>query len=289
MAFYKHSGPRSYMSATMTERFDCCYCRENLQGKKYIQKDDKHVCVRCFEKLCANTCAECRRPIGADAKELHHKNRYWHEGCFRCAKCYKPLANEPFSTKDDKVLCGKCCAREEGTRCQTCYKVITPGGSALPISHLRHKQDAIIFKHRRGRGYTHLLTHKYAKTNTQWDTLHISSLPITSGGITYQDQPWHSECFACITCRKPLAGARFTAVEDKMYCVDCYKTGVAKKCSGCQNPITGFGKGTSVVNYEGKSWHEYCFTCKRCSLSLANKRFVAHGEGIYCPDCAKKL
>lgn len=52
---------------------------------------------------------------------------------------------------------------------------------------------------------------------------------------------------------------------------------------------TGFGHGTNVVNYEGYAWHEYCFTCKRCSLSLANKRFVISGDNIYCPDCAKKL
>lgn len=72
-----------------------------------------------------------------------------------------------------------------------------------------------------------------------WSDLLPPSQPITSGGISYQDQPWHSECFVCLTCRKPLAGARFTAVEDKMYCVDCYKTSVAKKCSACDNPITG--------------------------------------------------
>ncbi|XP_016148596.1 four and a half LIM domains protein 5-like [Sinocyclocheilus grahami] len=61
------TGPHSYLSSTMTDRFDCFYCRDNLQGKKYVKKDDKPVCVRCFDKLCANTCAECRKPIGADA------------------------------------------------------------------------------------------------------------------------------------------------------------------------------------------------------------------------------
>ena len=63
--------------------------------------------------------------------------------------------------------------------------------------------------------------------------------PITSGGISYQDNPWHSECFVCKTCRKPLAGAQFTSHENHVYCVDCYKTDVAKKCHGCKNPITG--------------------------------------------------
>lgn len=59
--------------------------------------------------------------------------------------------------------------------------------------------------------------------------------------------------------------------------------------SVCLFVSAGFGHGTNVVNYEGYSWHEYCFNCKKCSLSLANKRFVISGEHIYCPDCAKKL
>lgn len=63
--------------------------------------------------------------------------------------------------------------------------------------------------------------------------------PITTGGVNYKDQPWHSECLACFSCRKPLSGTRFTSHEEKVYCVDCYKSTVAKKCNGCQDPITG--------------------------------------------------
>lgn len=63
--------------------------------------------------------------------------------------------------------------------------------------------------------------------------------PISSGGIRYQEQPWHSECFKCHTCRKPLAETRFTSHENNVYCVDCFKTDVAKKCHNCKNPITG--------------------------------------------------
>lgn len=60
-------------------------------------------------------------------QELSHKGRYWHEECFRCAKCYKPLAKEPFSTKDDRIMCGKCCSREDAPRCHGCYKSILAG------------------------------------------------------------------------------------------------------------------------------------------------------------------
>lgn len=63
--------------------------------------------------------------------------------------------------------------------------------------------------------------------------------PITSGGVNYQDKPWHGHCFVCSSCSKPLAGSSFTNHQDQVFCVDCYKSCVAKKCSGCQNPITG--------------------------------------------------
>lgn len=62
---------------------------------------------------------------------------------------------------------------------------------------------------------------------------------ITSGGVSYQDQPWHSHCFVCSSCSKALAGVSFTKHEDRVFCVECYKNSVAKKCGGCQNPITG--------------------------------------------------
>lgn len=62
------AGPGSYTVGTMSERFDCHYCRDPLQGKKYVQKEGRHCCVKCFEKFCANTCTECKKPIGADSK-----------------------------------------------------------------------------------------------------------------------------------------------------------------------------------------------------------------------------
>lgn len=70
-------------------------------------------------------------------------------------------------------------------------------------------------------------------------SLSLSLQPITSGGVSYQEQPWHSQCFVCSSCSKPLAGTSFTNHQDQAFCVECYKNCVAKKCSGCQNPITG--------------------------------------------------
>ncbi|XP_007259466.2 four and a half LIM domains protein 1b isoform X1 [Astyanax mexicanus] len=282
--------------STMTDRFDCFYCRDHLGGKKYIKKDDRPVCVRCFEKFCANTCTECRRPIGTDSKELHHKGRYWHEDCFRCYKCYKNLAKESFSTKDDRILCGKCSSREDAPRCHTCYKPILAGTENVEYKgNTFHEECFTCYQCKKPISSQSFLT---KNDNIYCTSCHEKKFAkqcagckkaITSGGVNYQDQPWHSACFVCASCQKPLAGTRFTSHEDRVYCVDCYKNSVAKKCSACQNPITGFGKATNVVNYEGGTWHDYCFNCRKCSLNLSDKRFVSKNGDVYCSDCSKKV
>ncbi|NXM53672.1 FHL1 protein, partial [Illadopsis cleaveri] len=219
------AGPGSYTVGTMSERFDCHYCRDPLQGKKYVQKEGRHCCVKCFEKFCANTCTECKKPIGADFKvsaehpngscpqtlhctggrvchrpeisqdklflsvvgdqNVEYKKMVWHKDCFTCSQCKQVIGSGSFFPKGDEFYCVSC-----------------------------HE-------------------HKFAKTCAKCKN------PITSGGLTYQEQPWHSECFICSNCKKQLGGKRFTAVEDQFYCVECYKECVAKKCAGCKNPITG--------------------------------------------------
>ncbi|CDQ63432.1 unnamed protein product [Oncorhynchus mykiss] len=62
-----------------------------------------------------------------DSKELQHKGPYWHTDCFRCYKCYKLLAKESFSAKEDGIICGKCSSREDAPRCHICYKSILAG------------------------------------------------------------------------------------------------------------------------------------------------------------------
>lgn len=63
--------------------------------------------------------------------------------------------------------------------------------------------------------------------------------PITTGGVTYREQPWHRECFVCTACKKQLSGQRFTARDDFAYCLSCFCDLYAKKCAGCTNPISG--------------------------------------------------
>lgn len=62
---------------------------------------------------------------------------------------------------------------------------------------------------------------------------------ITTGGVTYKNEPWHRECFCCANCNTSLAGQRFTSKDDKPYCANCYGELFAKRCNACVKPITG--------------------------------------------------
>uniref|UniRef100_A0A673YDB2 Four and a half LIM domains 1b n=1 Tax=Salmo trutta TaxID=8032 RepID=A0A673YDB2_SALTR len=204
----------------MTDSMNCKYCREDLSGKKYVKQEEKPVCVRCHDQVCANTCSECRRPIGIDSKELQHKGRYWHADCFRC---YKSLAKESFSAKDDGIICGKCSSRENAPRCHTCYKAILAGSDNVEYEgDVWHEVCFTCFHCKKPIHSQSFLTKgtdiycnrchekKFAKICVSCKQV------LTTGGVNYQEQPWHSECF-------------------KAFCVDWYKTTVAKRIISTNN------------------------------------------------------
>uniref|UniRef100_A0A1B6DQ98 LIM zinc-binding domain-containing protein n=1 Tax=Clastoptera arizonana TaxID=38151 RepID=A0A1B6DQ98_9HEMI len=110
---------------------------------------------------------------------------------------------------------------------------------------------------------------------------------ITSGGVTYKNEPWHRECFTCTNCSTSLAGQRFTSRDEKPYCAECFGELFAKRCTSCSKPITGIG-GTRFISFEDRHWHNDCFICASCKTSLVGRGFITDGDDIICPDCAKQ-
>uniref|UniRef100_A0A3B1ITL3 Four and a half LIM domains 3b n=1 Tax=Astyanax mexicanus TaxID=7994 RepID=A0A3B1ITL3_ASTMX len=107
---------------------------------------------------------------------------------------------------------------------------------------------------------------------------------LVQGGVTYRDEPWHRECFLCTGCKTQLAGQPFTSQGESPYCVKCFSSLYAQKCSACNKPITGFGDG-KYVSFEDRQWHQSCFKCAGCSASLVGAGFFPSGGKVYCKDC----
>lgn len=144
---------------------------------------------------------------------MEYKGNSWHDECFTCSGCKRPIGSESFLSKDGDVYCSPCYDRKFAKHCVGCNKA----GLSFHNGETTDKN-----------GLEEAVT-----------DLFVCLQAITSGGVSYQDQPWHSHCFVCSSCSKTLVGVSFTKHDDQVFCVECYKSSVAKKCGGCQNPITG--------------------------------------------------
>lgn len=139
----------------MTECFDCDNCKESLYGRKYIQMDNGPYCIPCYDAHFANTCDECKELIGHDCRvrmgprgwagrlpgaigppsprcppqELYYEDRHYHEHCFRCFRCDRSLADEPFTCQGEELLCNDCYCSEFSSKCIACEKTVMPGRS----------------------------------------------------------------------------------------------------------------------------------------------------------------
>ncbi|XP_050464836.1 uncharacterized protein LOC126858499 [Cataglyphis hispanica] len=90
----------------------CCWdCDMPLAGQQYITENDRPLCLPCYQKSYAKTCAACNIVIAADQQGVTIKNLNFHatEVCFCCYGCKKNLLNGRMAIKEDKLFCSKDC------------------------------------------------------------------------------------------------------------------------------------------------------------------------------------
>uniref|UniRef100_A0A6I8PMY1 Four and a half LIM domains protein 3 n=2 Tax=Ornithorhynchus anatinus TaxID=9258 RepID=A0A6I8PMY1_ORNAN len=285
---------RARSVAAMTEGFDCTKCRESLYGRKYIQTDGGPHCVPCYDSHFANTCAECKELIGHDSRELFYEDRHYHEHCFRCFRCDRSLADEPFTCQDNELLCNDCYCSAFSSQCTACGETVMPGSRKLEYGGQTWHEHCFLcsgceqplgsrsFVPDKGAHYcVPCYESKFAPRCAR------CKKTLTQGGVTYRDEPWHRECLVCTGCGTPLAGQQFTSQGDDPYCVACFGERYAPKCSGCGQPITAGLGGGKYLSFEERHWHQDCFSCARCTTSLVGQGFVPDGNQLLCRACSE--
>ncbi|SPP85192.1 prickle planar cell polarity protein 3 isoform X6 [Drosophila guanche] len=274
--------------------FCCWQCDESLTGQRYVIRDDHPYCIKCYENVFANTCEECNKIIGIDSKDLSYKDKHWHEACFLCFKCHLSLVDKQFGAKADKIYCGNCYDSQFASRCDGCGEVFRAGTKKMEYKTRQWHENCFCccvcktaigtksFIPREQEIYcAGCYEEKFATRCIKCNKV------ITSGGVTYKNEPWHRECFTCTHCNITLAGQRFTSRDEKPYCAECFGELFAKRCTACVKPITGIG-GTRFISFEDRHWHHDCFVCASCKASLVGRGFITDGPDILCPDCAKQ-
>ncbi|XP_059615784.1 uncharacterized protein LOC132261177 isoform X1 [Phlebotomus argentipes] len=277
-----------------TTHFCCWQCDESLTGQRYVLRDDHPYCIKCYENVFANTCESCNKIIGIDSKDLSYKDKHWHEACFLCNKCRISLVDKQFGSKADRIYCGNCYDQQFASRCDGCGEIFRAGTKKMEYKTRQWHEKCFCccvcktpigtksFIPREQEIYcAGCYEEKYATRCIKCNKI------ITSGGVTYKNEPWHRECFTCTHCSTSLAGQRFTSRDDKPYCADCFGELFAKRCTACTKPITGIG-GTRFISFEDRHWHNDCFICALCKTSLVGRGFITDGADIICPECAKQ-
>uniref|UniRef100_H2L8X1 LIM zinc-binding domain-containing protein n=1 Tax=Oryzias latipes TaxID=8090 RepID=H2L8X1_ORYLA len=230
----------------MSERYDCTECQESLYGQKYVLKEEQPHCITCYEALYSNSCEVCKKLISCTSKDLSYKSRHWHSDCFLCNKCTRSLVDRPFATKGDLLMCTDCYCHEYSAKCHACLKTIMPGTKKMEHKGNSWHENCFICNHCQQtigtKSFVKKDNNNYCMSCYErlfaLQCIHCKK-PITTGGISYHDKPWHKECFVCTGCKLQLAGQRFTSRDDFAYCLECFCSLFAKKCISCNKPISG--------------------------------------------------
>lgn len=272
----------------------CCHnCEKSLTGHRYILREENPFCIQCYESLFANTCEECKNPIGCDSKDLSYKERHWHEKCFKCSDCLNSLVDQPFASKNEKLYCADCHDKNFAARCDGCSDIFRAGMKKFEYKGKQwHEQCFTCKSCQQPIGNKSFIPREGETICVPCYEEHFAQRclkcngVINKGGITYKGTPYHRDCFTCTHCSKILAGEKFTSREEQPYCADCFGELFAKKCCKCSKPITGLG-GTKFISFEERHWHSDCFNCYKCNVSLVGRGFLTDGDDILCPDCGR--
>ncbi|KAM7421035.1 hypothetical protein PAMA_015293 [Pampus argenteus] len=103
------------------------------------------------------------------------------------------------------------------------------------------------------------------------------ALSRTQPAVRAMDKLFHSNCFCCMSCHRPLQGMQFYDRDGSPQCEDCYMSSLAV-CSRCGERITD-----RVLKAVGQCFHAHCFRCSTCSCVLEGAPFITDdNNNPYC-------
>lgn len=56
-------------------------------------------------------------------ENVEYKGNSWHDECFICYQCQKPIGSKSFITKNNNIYCSPCHEKKFAKQCACCKKV----------------------------------------------------------------------------------------------------------------------------------------------------------------------
>lgn len=91
-------------------------------------------------------------------------------------------------------------------------------------------------------------------------------------------QHYHTTCFTCDECKKPLGAEKYFILKEKNYCSGC-KNKFLETCTKCGNKIE---ENTIRTKGSNEAYHPDCFVCHKCGSVLHGKFFKTDDGNHLC-------
>eukprot|EP00045_Choanoeca_perplexa_P015611 m.198311 g.198311 ORF g.198311 m.198311 type:complete len:423 (-) comp17040_c0_seq2:3066-4334(-) len=236
----------------------CDQCSQPITGQSYYQIENKtnssrpdlHCCGRCYAEHHCPRCAGCDELI-FDDEFTQAEGLDWHKGHFCCFECDKELAGQAYTMLEKPA---------SGGEVEGLLEIKSDKAAKQPVCvdcyHSKHAPDC-------------------SSCNK---TIEVSYPQLTLGGLHFHNNP---ACFNCKQCHKYLFsgidGGKAVMLDDHLYCrkhAELMLQADVPKCRECAKPLEG-----ECVKADGILYHEACFRCARCNVSLAECRSTG-GEHV---------
>ncbi|OAF64306.1 hypothetical protein A3Q56_07988, partial [Intoshia linei] len=104
--------------------FKCFKCEDSLVNKRFVMHEENVYCEDCYEKEFAPKCDECKEPFKKNSSKYEYNDKKYHESCFLCKICKKPIADKPFVNNERHgSVCEECHNDNFGVNCVKCNKL----------------------------------------------------------------------------------------------------------------------------------------------------------------------
>ena len=215
------------------------------------------------------------------------KGKFFHEDCFVCKRCRESLYERKYFQAENDFLCEEC--MPPVIQCAACKNAINQTVKYLKHdSYAWHRECFYCTSCRKSlisQGFhtydSHLMCEKcYAEKVSQKCV--VCHHTILGKAIQFNYTFYHTECFICNGCKKPLTGEKVQERKGAPYCQVCVLK-FAQRCVACNQPIT-----SRHTVYKRQPYHIKCFKCSKCGIAIGSESFFETSlEDVLCQRCAK--
>ncbi|XP_072562234.1 four and a half LIM domains protein 3-like isoform X1 [Paramormyrops kingsleyae] len=211
----------------------CFHCQLSLADQAFSSQEGALLCKDCHSREFATQCHACNMPILPGTRRLELDGVTWHDACFICQSCKKPIGSQGFFPHKGQYFCVACHENKMSPRCKHCKQAL-PEGGVIYQGVFWHRKCLLCASCRAPLADQSFTSHQdkphclscYNRLYT--NNCEACGEPITGQEevkyITFGERQWHRACFTCSLCTVSLVGVGFYSSNDRILCGDCNRT-----------------------------------------------------------------